>query len=292
MKRATANESSLDALLRRMMQQQARAASSPRARPALVATSAASAPAVSHDGGLMKPIRIGNRDYSWAELSRPDVRRQLLPQVEALFPQIKRDPAAFGLKPPAIPVVAAWTTGQYDGLSEAQLYATLPAPAEAAEGEKNVASTLTPGANAPAIDGKTAFREMATLMNTPGMITALRRRESGQTLDGAQTALIRRHDELEAANNAQALREHPPTGGTFKRTTLYNPSAIRAISNLPPVEQAHAAREQRAALRKDERWTNANHLEHAQACHEMNLLYQGEYYEGGNEPVLNDEATK
>jgi hypothetical protein len=236
----------------------------------------------------MKTITIGGQPYTCEQLSRPEVRRQLLPQVEALFLQVKRDPAAFGLTPADVPFIAAWTTGQYDGLSEVELYAALPAPAEAAEGDKNVATKLTPGNSAPAIDPKTAFREMAEQMKKPGMTTALRRREQGLSLDPAQTALIRRHDELDAANSAQHAIENPRVGGTFK-ATKYIPTAIRAIGKLPDEEQVHAVREGIAALRKDERWTNTNHPEHGQANYEMELLYSGQYREDRNTPVLTDE---
>lgn len=131
----------------------------------------------------MQPIRIGDRDYTWAELSRPDVRR--LPQVQAAIAAVQRDPAAFGLTPADVRGIVQHSTGAFDGFSESQLYEAtvgqqaeaLP-QAEAAKGE-NMATKLIPGANAPAIDPATAFRKMAELMVTPGMTTALRRREQG-----------------------------------------------------------------------------------------------------------------
>src|ERR1700730_1728447 len=191
MKRAATSESSLDALLRQMMQQQQQQrVNAPRVT---AFKPVASAPALSRDGGSMKPIRIGNRDYTWAELSRRDVRHQLLPQVEALFPQIKRDPAAFGLTPADVPFIAAWTTGQYDGLSEQDLDEAVASAGEAeaaAQGDKNVATKLTPGNNAPAIDGKVAYREMAELMATPGTQTALGRWRNGLPLNPAEARIV------------------------------------------------------------------------------------------------------
>jgi hypothetical protein len=250
MRRVTKTET-LDALLRQMMQQQQQQQRIVNAPRVTAFKPVASAPAVSRDGGSMKPIRIGNRDYSWAELSRPDVRRQLLPQVEALFPQIKRDPAAFGLTPADVPFVAAWTTGQYDGLSEAELYAALPAPAEAAEGDKNVASTLTPGANAPAIDGKTAFREIAAIAGSPEGRIALQRHANGQALDPAQKALIQRHDELLAANDAQARLERPPSDAPPPMRLYLGRDVLDFTKNPSKTERRHLAAEHIAKVKAD-----------------------------------------
>ena len=37
-------------------------------------------------------IKIGNRNYSWAELSRPEIRRAVLPMVEKMISDFKRNP--------------------------------------------------------------------------------------------------------------------------------------------------------------------------------------------------------
>jgi hypothetical protein len=275
MKRAPKTETLSEYLARAAQQQQLNAP--PPRRPAIAASPAA-APAAA-DGGTMN-ITINGRRYSWAELSQPAVRRQLLPYFEA----VKANPETIGLTAANIPDIVRYTTGEFDNLSEDRMREIFPAQEEA-----EVTNTLTkPLTSTAPIDGATAFREVARIAGSPEGRIALQRRANGQPLDAAQTALIRRHDEFEAANNAQALREHPPTGGMMGRADKYIPTAVRELAKLPPLEQAHAAREMAAALRKDERWTDANHPEHAQACHEMKLLYDGQYMEGGNEAVIKE----
>jgi hypothetical protein len=152
-------------------------------------------------------------------------------------------------------------------------------------------ATLTkPLTSTPPIDPKTAFREMAEQMKKPGMTTALRRREQGLSLDAAQTALIRRHDELDAANSVQHAIENPPVGGMMGRTDKYLASSILELSKLPPAEQANRAREMAAAMRNDPAhpFNNGNHPLHAQAVDEMSQLYSAQYYESG-EAVISDE---
>src|ERR1700730_6455743 len=280
MKRAATTET-LSEYLERWAKQQQRQAAAART------TRIRSAPAFKPEperSTLMKPITIGGRAYSWQELSQPEVRRQLLPMVEAMIAQAKADPAAFGYTAADVQAAVRYTTGEFDNLSEDRMREIFPAQEEA-----EVTTTLiNPMTSTPPIDGATAFREVAKIVGSPEGRIALQRRANGQPLDAAQTALIQRHDAFLAANNAQALREHPPTGGMMGRADKYIPTAVRELAKLPPLEQAHAAREMAAALRKDERWTNPNHPEHAQSVHEMKLLYDAQYMEGGNEAVIKD----
>jgi hypothetical protein len=46
--------------------------------------------------GRMRPIEIGGKPWTWAQLSQPHIRRQLLPQVEQMIAEVKHDPAAYG----------------------------------------------------------------------------------------------------------------------------------------------------------------------------------------------------
>jgi hypothetical protein len=277
-KRAPNTETLSEYLARWAEQQQRQAARSAKVRSAPM-------PAFKPERSTsMKTITIGGQPYTWEQLSRPDVRRALLPMVEAMIAQAKADPAAFGYTAADVQAAVRYTTGEFDNLSEDRMREIFPAQEEA-----EVTTTTNPMTSTPPINGATAFREVAKIAGSPEGRIALQRRANGQPLDAAQTALIQRHDAFLAANNAQALREHPPTGGTMKATTKYIPTAIRELAKLPPVEQAHAVRERLAALRNDPRWTDTNHREHAQANYEMELLYQGQYHEGGNEPVLSDE---
>ena len=242
----------------------------------------------------MKPIRIGNRDDTWAELSRSDVRRQLLPQVEALFPQVKRDPAAFGLTAADVPFIAAWTTGQYDGLSEVELYATLPAPAEAAEGDKNVATKLTPGNSAPAIDGKTAFKEIAAIAGSQEGRIALQRQRNGQSLDPAQRALVQRHDQLMAANDAQARLERPPSSAPSPMRIWLEPEVLAFAKNQSETERRHLgaehiAKTQRADHKTSPYW-NASLPGHKAAV--LGMKIATEMTQTGNSYVqLNEDGS-
>lgn len=71
-------------------------------------------------------------------------------------------------------------------------------------------TTLTQATQQPAIDGKTAFKELANLMKQPEVVVALRRRRTGQTLDARQSAMLEHHDALDSANQAQAQLEKAP----------------------------------------------------------------------------------
>jgi hypothetical protein len=281
-KRVPHSETLSEYLERWAEQQQRQAARSAKVRPAPV-------PAFKPEperSTLMKTITIGGQPYTWEQLSRPEVRRALLPMVEAMIAQVKADPAAYGYTAADVQAAVRYTTGEFDNTSEDRMREIFPA-----QGEPEIMpATLTkPFAPAAPVDGRTAYQEVARIAGSPEGRAALQRRANGQPLDAAQTALIRRHDEFLAANNAQALREHPPTGGMMGRTDKYIPTAVRELAKLEPVQPAHRAREMAAALRKDERWTNPNHPEHAQANYEMELLYQGQYREGGNEPVIDEE---
>src|SRR5258707_324689 len=75
------------------MQQVARMRQS---RPVVTAYAAPAAPTEAKAVGMMKPIKIGGRFYTWRQLSDPAIRREILPQVDALIAQVRRDPSAFG----------------------------------------------------------------------------------------------------------------------------------------------------------------------------------------------------
>src|SRR5882757_1621779 len=118
----------------------------------------------------MKTIRIGDRDYTWAQLSKPEVRRQILPQVEALIAQVKRDPAAFGYTAEDVKFAVAWTTGQFDGKEEHEM--------------AKITGAFQPEATA------LPYQELAAIVATPAYRIATQRRQTGQPLDAKQTALL------------------------------------------------------------------------------------------------------
>lgn len=220
---------------------------------------------------MMKSIEIGGRIYRWSELNQPAVRRQLLPQVEKMIAEFKRDPArltALGFTEADRQAAIAWTTGQFDGFSEEELYAALPAPAEVAEGEKDVATTLTkPLTPAAPVDGRTAFRELGELMTKPEMRIALQRSRTGQPLDGAQAALVARHDELLAANNAQARLERPPSSAPPPMGVYLGKDVLEFSKNPSQTERRHLAAEHIAKVKADNAhpYWNAGSPEHKAA---------------------------
>ena len=159
--------------------------------------------------------------------------------------------------------------------------------------ESQVAKGLLDAFNTQApIDDKQAFQELAELMDKPEMRIALQRQRTGQSLDPAQAKLVAQHDELLAANNAQARLERPPTGGRLRGTDNYNAGYILELSKLPPVEQANRARELAAAMRNDPAhpFNDGTHPMHAQAVREMSQLYDAQYFADGGDPVLGEES--
>jgi hypothetical protein len=224
-----------------------------QSRPVVTAYAAPAAPTEAKAVGMMKSIKIGGRFYTWRQLSDPAIRREILPQVEALIAQVKRDPAAFGYTAEDVKAAVAWTTGQYDGMEEHEM--------------AKLTGAFQPGAAAA------PYQQLAELMSKPEMRVALQRSRTGQPLDATQQKLVARHDELMLLNSQQARSERPYSGGKLGPTTKYIPSAIRDLAKLPDVERANRSREMIAALRKDERWARESHPEHAQALYEMELLY-------------------
>jgi hypothetical protein len=247
-------------------QQQQRIVDAPRVaavKPAAVASS----PSSEEKQSMMKAIPpIGGRVYTWAELSQPAVRR--LPEVQAICAAVQRDPAAFGLTAADVPSIVDYSIGKFDGFSESQLYeATVGQQAEAlpqgeaAKGE-NMATTLTPGASAPAIDGKTAFKEIAAIAGSPEGRIALQRQRTGQSLDPAQRALVQRHDQLLAANDAQARLERPPSDAPPPMRVWLEPEVLAFVKNQSETERRHLgaehiAKTQRADPKTSPYWNDS-----------------------------------
>ena len=58
-------------------------------------------------------IKIGNRNYTWAELSKPEVRRAILPQVEQMIARTNGIPNHFsaqGWSDLDVQTAILWTT--------------------------------------------------------------------------------------------------------------------------------------------------------------------------------------
>jgi hypothetical protein len=295
MRRTATNESSLDALLLQMIQQQQAQQRQQSATRAVAARPAAatSSPSPEEKQSMMKAIPpIGGRVYTWAELSQPDVRR--LPEVQAAIAAVQRDPAAFGLTPADVPWIVQYSTGAYDGFSESQLYeATVEAlpQAEAAKGE-NMATKLTPGANAPAIDGKTAFQEIAKIAGSPEGRIALQRQRTGQSLDPGQRALVQRHDQLVAANNAQAHLERPPSSAPAPMRVYLGSDVLPWVKNPSETERRHLSSEYRAKVLGDpsHAYWNAQSTEHKAAV--LGMKIATEMMQTGNSYVqLNEDGS-
>jgi hypothetical protein len=102
----------------------------------------------------------------------------------------------------------------------------------------------------------------------------------GQPLDARQAALVARHNELEAANNAIARKEAASSGGTFKVTRPHMiPSDLYKIEGIRDArERAHASRELKAKWRDDPNsdYNNVKSPEHKNAISAMQRLYVAE----------------
>ena len=117
-----------------------------------------------------------------------------------------------------------------------------------------MATKLT-GASTPAAPAAPAepFREIAQIVSTPEGRIALQRKTTGQPLDARQAAIVARHDELLAANNAQARKEQASAGGWMKvRPPRSVGSDVQAWLNNPHIEQRRQlAREFIAKVQND-----------------------------------------
>ena len=142
-------------------------------------------------------IKIGNRDYTWAELAKPEVRRAIMPQVEAMIAAYKKNPEpwqAQGWSELDVQTAIRWSTGAFDGVPEETMRAYRDEAVTAYNekivelGGEPMATTLTTGTQPPAIDGKTAYKELANLAKQPEVAIALQKRSTGQTLDARQIA--------------------------------------------------------------------------------------------------------
>jgi hypothetical protein len=115
-------------------------------------------------------------------------------------------------------------------------------------------------------DALLPHQEIAQIVSTPEGRIALQRARTGQPLDARQAAIVRRHDELETANNAQARKEQAGSGRWMKTTRPHSiPAELHAIERIAdPRERTHAIRAQKAAWRDNPQspFSDASHPEH------------------------------
>jgi hypothetical protein len=137
-----------------------------------------------------------------------------------------------------------------------------------AEEITEVANTLQP------------FQEIAQIVGTPEGRIALQRARTGQPLDARQAAIVKRHDELNAANSAQARKEQAGSGGWMTTRRPHSiPAELHAIERIADArERTHAIRQQKAAWRDDPKspFNDASHPEHKNYVEAMSRLYQAE----------------
>jgi hypothetical protein len=129
-------------------------------------------------------------------------------------------------------------------------------------------------------DALLPHQEIAQIVGTPEGRIALQRARTGQPLDARQKAIVARHDELEAANNAVARKEQAGSGGWMSTKRPHSiPAELHAIERIADVrEKVHAIRQQKAAWRDDPKspFNDAGHPEHKNHVEAMNRLYQAE----------------
>lgn len=238
--------------------------------------------------GVMGSIKIGNKDYSWAELSKPEVRRAVLPQVEAMIAQFKRNPElreAQGFSVLDLQTAIRWTGGTFDGLPEETMRAYRDT-AVAAYNQKAtelgketlpMPTALTTGTQPPAIDGKSAYKELTALMQDKGMRTALQKRTAGATLTAAEVKRLEHHDALQGANNGQARAEKAAKVTRPPRTSIAPPIVA------PKFESAEAATARRLEHQNNLSgpYYDPSSPGYAQARAEVKAAYQLETGEAG-----------
>jgi hypothetical protein len=83
-------------------------------------------------------------------------------------------------------------------------------------------------------------------------------------------------------------------GGVMPDTSRYISTTARGLAKLPPLEQAHRSRELIAGIRNDKQhpYNLPNHPAHKQAVAEVQMLYQGQYYQDDGKPIIEDESQK
>ena len=199
-------------------------------------------------------IQIGDRNYTWAELAKPEVRRAVLPQAEAMIAAYKRNPEpwqAEGWSELDVKAATRWTTGAFDGLPEEAMRAYTDEVVTAYNekivelgGEPIVATALT-DTQQPAIDGKAAYKELAALVKQPEIIVALQKCRTGQALDARQVAMLEHHDALDSANRGQAMIEKAA------KVTKPPRASIEAPIVTPKFKDVDEARAKRLDLQHD-----------------------------------------
>jgi len=113
-----------------------------------------------------------------------------------------------------------WLAGEISETEESEIAGAFN---EALRGETEVTDALLP------------FQEIAQIVGTPEGRTALQRARTGLPLDERQKAIVARHDELEALNNAQAYKERAvKTAGKMRP---YIPGDAMAWITNPHKEQ-------------------------------------------------------
>lgn len=117
-----------------------------------------------------------------------------------------------------------------------------------------------------------------------------------------ERAALAREDEINRAIKAAEPKRqdrdyagNPKSpGGRMPDTSRYISTTTRELSKLPPVEQAHRSRELIANIRADKShpYNLPNDPRHKQAVAEVQMLYQGQYYEGDGKPIIENEEPK
>jgi hypothetical protein len=170
-----------------------------------------------------------------------------------------------------------WTTGAFDGQTEETMRAytieAITAYNEKATelGKEPMATALTQTTQQqPIVDGKSAYKELATLIKQPEVVIALQKRRTGQTLDARQIAILDHHDVLDAANRAQAQLEKAA------KVTRPPRAAIEAPTVAPKFKDVDEARAKRLELQHDlsSPYHVPSHPDYKQARETVKAAYQ------------------
>lgn len=203
-----------------------------------------------------------------------------MPQVEQMISAYKRNPEPFraeGWNDLDVKTAIRWTTGAFDGLAEEAMRAYAAEALTAYNenitelGGEPLATTLTAGTQqAPAIDGKSAYKELANLMQDKEVRVALTKRTAGATLSASEVKTLEHHDYLQSANNNQARVEKAAKVTRPPRASINAPTVAPKFKD---VDEARARRLEHQNNLSGPYYV-PTHPAHAQVRAEVKAAYQ------------------
>jgi hypothetical protein len=131
-----------------------------------------------------------------------------------------------------------------------------------------------------AIDGKTAYKELAEIAGSREGSIALQKKRTGQTLTDGEARIVARHDALMAANNQQARAEAPKLPDKYSTQPEFASRLVRDIAANPyGFQRVNDARQAISEIRADKNHAAWNERDpgYKNARAEVRMLYDLAY---------------